>query len=88
MERDCLLAHGVSGFMLDRLKDCSDASDVNVCKTCGFVADRPDRCAFCDATGQAAAEKIKGVSIPHSLLLLKRELEGMHIGMRFNLRRR
>jgi len=88
MERDCLLAHGVSGFMLDRLKDCSDASDVCVCKTCGFVADREDRCAYCDESGKAAKEKIKTVSMPHSLLLLKRELEGMHIGMTFNLRRR
>ena len=86
-ERDCLLAHGVSGFMLDRLKDCSDASDVRVCDACGFVADRPDRCAFCDIEGDEAAEKIKKESIPHSLLLIKRELEGMHIGMRFNLRR-
>lgn len=87
-ERDCLLAHGVSGFMLDRLKDCSDASDVRVCNACGFVADRPDRCAFCDATGTAADKKIEEVTVPHSLLLLKRELEGMHIGMRFKLHRR
>ena len=85
MERDCLLAHGVSAFMLDRLKDCSDVSKVRLCKTCGFVADRRDRCAFCDSCDQ---EKIKEVSIPHSLLLLKRELEGMHIGMRFNLQHR
>ena len=88
MERDCLLAHGASGFMLDRLKDCSDASDVRVCTNCGYVADRADRCGFCDATGEPAAKKIKEVSIPHSLLLLKRELEGMHIGMRFKLHRR
>ena len=87
-ERDCLLAHGVSGFMLDRLKDCSDASDACVCKTCGFVADRPDRCGYCDSSGERARKKIQAVSVPHSLLLLKRELEGMHIGMRFNLRRR
>ena len=71
--------------MLDRLKDCSDAIDVRVCKACGFVADRPDRCTFCDSAGDAAVAKIKQVSIPHSLLLLKRELEGMHIGMCFNI---
>ena len=80
MERDCLLAHGVSGFMLDRLKDCSDATGVHICGKCGFVADRPDWCGYC-----AEKKKIEHVSVPHSLLLLKRELEGMHIGMCFQL---
>ncbi|KAI9292562.1 putative DNA-directed RNA polymerase I subunit RPA2 [Neoconidiobolus thromboides FSU 785] len=35
MERDSLLAHGVSFLLQDRLMNCSDYSQVYVCRTCG-----------------------------------------------------
>lgn len=79
-QRDTLLAHGASSFLLDRLKKCSDGCTVNVCATCGFIADTAEHCGFCNS-----GKEIKKTGITHSLLLLKRELEGMHIGMRIKL---
>lgn len=37
MERDSLLAHGVSFLLQDRLFNCSDYSQSYVCKTCGSI---------------------------------------------------
>ena len=37
MERDSLLAHGVSFMLHDRLMNCSDYSRCYVCSTCGSV---------------------------------------------------
>lgn len=37
MERDSLLAHGVSFCLQDRLMNCSDYTISNVCKHCGSI---------------------------------------------------
>lgn len=37
MERDSLLAHGVSFLLQDRLMNCSDYSQCYACKTCGSI---------------------------------------------------
>lgn len=37
MERDSLLAHGVSYLLQDRLMNCSDYSISNVCTKCGSI---------------------------------------------------
>lgn len=37
MERDSLLAHGVSFLLQDRLMNCSDYSQAYVCRRCGSV---------------------------------------------------
>jgi DNA-directed RNA polymerase I subunit RPA2 len=49
MERDALIAHGISYALHDRLLNCSDYSEGYVCKKCGNmlssyskVTQRPD----------------------------------------------
>lgn len=37
MERDSLLAHGVSYLLQDRLMNCSDYSLANICTKCGSI---------------------------------------------------
>ena len=37
MERDCLIAHGASQLLLERLMVSSDAFKVDICGSCGFM---------------------------------------------------
>lgn len=41
MERDCVITHGASGVLLDRLATSSDATLVPICKKCGNIAQPP-----------------------------------------------
>lgn len=37
MERDCLLSHGLTEFMKERLFKVSDEFKIVTCKNCGFI---------------------------------------------------
>jgi DNA-directed RNA polymerase III subunit RPC2 len=37
MERDCLIAHGASQLLLERLMLSSDSFELDVCQDCGFM---------------------------------------------------
>lgn len=86
MERDCLIAHGVSMVIKDRLLDESDGTVEYVCGNpkCGNVAmlDKRGvlRCPVCGETGN-----IHPVQTSYAFKLLMDELKSMCVAMRLNL---
>ena len=73
MERDCMISHGVSGFLKERLFDMSDAFTVNLCDRCGQITTSHTECHVCQH------DTIKSTSIPYACKLLFQELSSMGI---------
>lgn len=92
MERDCLIAHGASTNLHERLFTLSDATQMHVCRKCNNVANvivraggtagrrkiRGPYCRFCEA-----AEEIVKVNVPYGAKLLCQELFSMGISLKF-----
>lgn len=78
MERDCLIAHGASMVIKDRLLDESDGTLQYVCRICGHIAmlDRRGflRCAKCKEGGS-----IHPVRMSYAFKLLVDELKSLGI---------
>ncbi len=89
MERDVLIAHGMSKFSRERLYDVSDKYSVHVCKKCGMIATYNDgstnrdfnkqanviyNCRTCGNTTDFAK-----VEIPYAYKLLSQELQTINV---------
>jgi DNA-directed RNA polymerase beta subunit len=84
MERDVMLAHGISRFCRERLYDVSDKYSVHVCKKCGMIAQYNDssnsmfskfnftvhKCSVCDNMTDFSY-----VEVPYAFKLLAHELQ-------------
>ena len=74
MERDCILSHGASAVLLDRLFHQSDEFHCAVCRRCGLVAESlsPDAAVqieprdFCRGCGLGGADHVARVALPYS----------------------
>lgn len=89
MERDVMLAHGMSRFCRERLYDASDKYSAYTCKKCGMIAcyndGTPSRlyvkddftvhhCKTCNNTTEFSR-----VEIPYSFKLLSQELQTINV---------
>lgn len=71
MERDCLIAHGASALMQERLLHKSDAYRMALCARCGRATCHTGReCAICHHEGELRAAEAVGVVVPYSFKLL------------------
>jgi DNA-directed RNA polymerase II subunit RPB2 len=82
MERDCMIAHGASQFLKERLLDASDNYRIFTCNLCGLISPvNPDRniykCKKCNNYSDFSE-----VRIPYACKLLIQELESMNIASR------
>ncbi|XP_047073529.1 DNA-directed RNA polymerases IV and V subunit 2-like [Lolium rigidum] len=90
MERDCLLAHGATANLHERLFTLSDLSQLHICQGCERVANvimrpveggktvRGPYCGFCKS-----AENILQIKVPYGAKLLYQELFSMGICLKF-----
>jgi DNA-directed RNA polymerase II subunit RPB2 len=86
MERDCMIAHGASAFLKERLMDVSDKYSIYVCNQCGLIASADTKkhtysCKKCNNYGD-----FYKCNIPYSCKLLFQELQCMSIYPRISLK--
>jgi DNA-directed RNA polymerase III subunit RPC2 len=79
MERDCLIGHGASRLLLERLMLSSDAFEVHVCQTCGLLGYK-GWCQSCHSGVNMAP-----MTIPYAAKLLFQELQSMNVAPRLIL---
>ncbi|XP_047325523.1 DNA-directed RNA polymerases IV and V subunit 2-like [Impatiens glandulifera] len=93
MERDCLIAHGSSANLHERLFTLSDSSQMHVCGKCNNPANLVQRavpgagrkarapyCRFCKSV-----EHVMQVDVPFGTKLLCQELFSMGISLKFQI---
>jgi DNA-directed RNA polymerase II subunit RPB2 len=73
MERDCMIAHGASRFLKERLFDCSDPYQIIVCDHCGMIVSSKDECLSCKK------DNVTKKNMPYAAKLLVQELMAMGI---------
>ena len=73
MERDCMIMHGNSRFLKERLFDMSDPYTVTVCSLCGMISSSQTECKGCKE------DKMCIINIPYAAKLLFQELNAMGI---------
>lgn len=75
MERDCMITHGNSRFLKERLFDMSDPYNVIICDNCGMITAAQDECTTCNK------DAVTPVNYPYAAKLLQQELNAMCIKM-------
>lgn len=74
MERDCLIGHGTSSLLIERLLYSSDVYDVQCCQKCGIVGAWHGFCKFCESRAGVVS-----VKMPYACKLLFQELMSMNV---------
>ena len=79
-ERDCMIAHGNSKFLQERLFEQSDKYEVTICKICGGFADDRYSCASCQT------DDVARVKLPYVSKLVLQELNAMLIKTKISVK--
>ena len=79
MERDCLIGHGASMLLMERLMYSSDQFQIHVCQKCGLLG-YAGWCNMCKSS-----KEVSTLKIPYACKLLFQELLSMNIVPRLKL---
>ena len=82
MERDCLVAHGTSLLLIERLLVSSDPFTATICRTCGLIC-RPGCCEVCKSLKRPY--ELADLRLPYACKLLFQELLSMNVSPRIDL---
>ena len=82
MERDCIIAHGTSNFLRERMMDVSDKFSVYTCSKCGLISTSNNTNNIYECIHCSNYNDFKKVNIPYSCKLLIQELQSMSIAPR------
>lgn len=87
MERDCLISHGSSNLLKDRLFYNSDPYRIHVCKLCGMIcqSDLDKQQFLCKCVKGGNTTDIAQVFIPYACKLFFQELMAMSIAPRIRM---
>jgi DNA-directed RNA polymerase II subunit RPB2 len=85
MERDCLISHGTSALLLERLLYSSDVSEAPVCRRCGFLGVLNESRGLNYCRSCAGTECVEQTRIPHPTKALIQELYSVGIDLRLEL---
>ena len=83
MERDCMIAHGASYFLKERLMDVSDKYSVYICNDCKMICTGNNKGNVYECKKCANYGDFTKIYIPYACKLLFQELMAMSIGPRF-----
>ena len=79
-ERDCMIAHGNSKFLQERLFEQSDKYSVPVCKECGHFATNKTTCEACKT------DRVEMIKLPYVSKLVLQELNAMLIKTKISVK--
>lgn len=79
MEKDCILVHGATQFLNERMFLYSDPFQIDVCVDCGMMASTSNKCHVCNSNN------VKKCNIPYSFKNLLQELNAMSIKTKIEL---
>jgi DNA-directed RNA polymerase beta subunit len=92
MERDCVIAHGASAVIQDRLFRASDYFVTPMCKSCGQIADNEHDTTFAEGTTPVPpfcracnSPDVYMVETPYAYKLLVQELNTIGLNLKHNL---
>jgi DNA-directed RNA polymerase II subunit RPB2 len=94
MERDCVIAHGASAVIQDRLFRASDYFVTPMCKSCGQIADNEHDMTFMEGEGNTPSppfcracqsKDVLLVETPYAYKLLVQELNTIGLNLKHNL---
>lgn len=73
MERDCMIGHGTTKFLNERLFECSDKYVASICEVCGGFSTSRNECRGCQT------DRVVDVKLPYVSKLVMQELNAMLI---------